>query len=92
MKKILSIYPALALVIFLASLAYVPAKNCTIYDRSDSECHDIGWVFFTDLGTYQKDEYSDIDTIKTDVYVIQNILIFVALFGIYRILITKIKK
>ena len=92
MKKILSLYPTLALVIFLASLAYVPAKNCTIYDRSDSECKDIGWVFFTELGGYQENEYSSIESLKTDVYVIQNILIFVALFGIYRILITKIKK
>lgn len=92
MKKILYIYPAIAFVIVMISLAYVPARNCTTLYGGSTECYDIGWVFFTDLGTYQKGEYSDIDSIRTEVYIIQNILIFVGLFGIYKLLITKIKK
>jgi len=84
-QKTLVIYQITALIVFLISILYVPTTGCESLNVTEV-CMDTGWQLFTELHIDTSEKYTSITSLKVDVYIIQIILTFVSLFGIYRIL------
>jgi hypothetical protein len=85
-QRTLIIFQIVALFIFLLTILYVPTFVCESYKGLPEECHDAGWQLFTELNIDKDEEWNIVTSLKLDVYIIQIILTFVSLFGIYRIL------
>jgi hypothetical protein len=84
-QKTLVVYQIIALIVFLISILYVPTIGCESENVTEV-CMDTGWQLFTELHIDTSEKYTSITSLKVDVYIIQIILTFVSLFGIYRIL------
>ncbi len=85
-KKTIVVYQIIALIIFLMSILYIPTFVCESYKGLPEECHDAGWQLFTNLDIDKDEVLNTVISLKVEVYIIQIILTFVSLFGIYRIL------
>jgi len=84
-QKILVVYQIIALIVFLTSILYVPTTGCESF-RVTEVCMDTGWKLFTELNIDKGEKYTSITSLKVEVYIIQIILTFVSLLGIYKIL------
>lgn len=85
-QKTLVVYQIIALIVFLTSILYVPTFVCESYKSLPEECHDAGWQLFTKLNIDKDEVLITVISLKVNVYIIQIILTFISVFGIYKIL------